>query len=86
LLHLANEEGLRIETARFDEGLGDVGFMGMAEEGENGEVDLGIWTGDVNKDGDDRVRREKGEEKGKKGTDRMVGELQALKVYKVCFC
>lgn len=66
LLHLANEEGLRIETARFDGQEGDdVGCQGLAEGVE--VDDLGV-----------RRRMDQGER-----TDRVVGELQALRVYKV---
>ena len=70
LLHLANEEGLRIETARFDgqEGL-DVGCVGEAEEVEQ-EYDA--YSSKRAKVRDDGER-----------TDRIVGELQALRVYKV---
>lgn len=62
LLHLANEEGLRIETARTDgtEGM-DVGLRGYADiEGE--PLDS---LGEMER------------------SDRIVGELQALKVFKV---
>lgn len=73
LLHLANEEGLRIETARFDgqEGL-DVGCIGEAEEVEQ-EYDAyaPVKRGKKLLNDDDERR------------DRIVGELQALKVYKV---
>ncbi|KAK4684170.1 condensin complex subunit 2, partial [Tremellales sp. Uapishka_1] len=65
LLHLANEEGLRIETDRFDDNLGDVGCMGEA---------------DVDMD-DIGVGMNAGKGMGEK-SDRIVGELQALKVYK----
>lgn len=70
LLHLANEEGLRIETARFDdqEGL-DVGCVGEAEEVEQ-EYDA--YNSKRAKSRNDGERK-----------DRIVGELQALKVYKV---
>lgn len=61
LLHLANEEGLRIESARGDGKEGeDVGCVGVAPMGEDGEIVLG-----------------EGEKK-----DRVIGELEALKVYK----
>lgn len=69
LLHLANEEGLRIETARYD-GLDeeDVGCMGEANL-EADEDDPALkWRG---------IRMDKGERQ-----DRVVGELQALKVFK----
>lgn len=72
LLHLANEEGLSIETARFDgqEDL-DVGCLGEAED-----VEIEYET----------YKRPKGKSK-KMGEgerkDRVVGELQALRVYKV---
>lgn len=71
LLHLANEEGLRIETARFDgqEGL-DVGCVGEAEEVEQ-EYDAYSKKRKANDDGE--------------RSDRIVGELQALRVYKVSF-
>nr|XP_019047383.1 hypothetical protein I302_03996 [Kwoniella bestiolae CBS 10118]OCF26313.1 hypothetical protein I302_03996 [Kwoniella bestiolae CBS 10118] len=65
LLHLANEEGLKIETARYDgKENEDVGCQGMVEDYEGDGV---------------AVRLDQGERR-----DRIVGELQALKVYKVC--
>jgi condensin complex subunit 2 len=70
LLHLANEEGLSIETARFDgqEDL-DVGCLGEAEDVEVG---------------DEAYRRKKSKKMGEgERKDRVVGELQALRVYKV---
>jgi condensin complex subunit 2 len=76
LLHLANEEGLMIETARYDgQELEDVGCVGVAEipedaeEMENGEL-MAKWR-----------KMAKRMDQGEK-TDRIVGELQALKVYK----
>lgn len=70
LLHLANEEGLRIETARFDGQDGeDVGCVGVAEVKDAEEDEFAKPT---------RRRMDDGER-----TDRIVGELQALKVYKV---
>lgn len=62
LLHLANEEGLRIETARTDgtEGM-DVGLRGYADREGLPTAGLG------------ELER----------SDRIVGELQALKVLKV---
>lgn len=74
LLHLANEEGLRIETARFDgqEGL-DVGCVGEAEEVEQGhDAYAPVKQG-----------KKRGNETDDERRDRIVGELQALKVYKV---
>ncbi len=70
LLHLANEEGLRIETARFD-GLDgeDVGCKGLLEEG-TGRILESPRKGKSTASDDKR--------------DRTVGELQALRVYKVC--
>jgi condensin complex subunit 2 len=70
LLHLANEEGLSIETARFDgqEDL-DVGCLGEAEDVE---VEYETHRPKKNKKMGDGERR-----------DRVVGELQALRVYKV---
>lgn len=66
LLHLANEEGLQIETARFDGRDGDEGcvgeFKGVLED-ESGLVE------GRRLDGGDR-------------RDRVVGELQALRVWK----
>lgn len=69
LLHLANEEGLRIETARSDglEGM-DVGMKGYADLDEEDE-ERGFLPSKRMDEGD-RI-------------DRIVGELQALKVYKV---
>ena len=71
LLHLANEEGLRIETARCDgqEGL-DVGCVGEADEMEQEFDAYKTNRGQIREDGE--------------RTDRVVGELQALRVYKVC--
>jgi len=70
LLHLANEEGLKIETGRYDGQEGeDVGCMGMADDFEV-EVD----------DPAKRWKRQK-LDRGEK-EDRVVGELQALKVFK----
>jgi condensin complex subunit 2 len=70
LLHLANEEGLSIETARFDgqEDL-DVGCLGEAED-----VEVGYET--------HRPKKNKKMGDGER-RDRVVGELQALRVYKV---
>lgn len=72
LLHLANEEGLRIETARFD-GLDgeDVGCKGLLEEG-TGRILESPRKGKSAASDDKR--------------DRTVGELQALRVYKVSRC
>jgi condensin complex subunit 2 len=70
LLHLANEEGLKIETGRYDGQEGeDVGCMGMAD--------------DFEVEGDDPAKRWKRQklDRGEK-EDRVVGELQALKVFK----
>ena len=68
LLHLANEEGLRIETARFDGRDGDEGSVGEFKGSRDGA---------------------EGEGEGRKGClddvarrDRVVGELQALRVWK----
>jgi condensin complex subunit 2 len=70
LLHLANEEGLSIETARFDgqEDL-DVGCLGEATDVE---VEHETYKS--------KKSKKMGEEERK---DRVVGELQALRVYKV---
>ncbi|KAK8846876.1 hypothetical protein IAR55_005966 [Kwoniella newhampshirensis] len=67
LLHLANEEGLKIETARFDGKAGeDVGCQGVYEGSlDDRQEELGRGRMDV----------------GEKG-DRVIGELQALRVYK----
>ncbi|WOO79743.1 Condensin complex subunit 2 [Vanrija pseudolonga] len=67
LLHLANEEGLRIETARTDglDGV-DSGFKGFAELEDDDTV---------------RPPQQKRMDEGER-VDRVVGELQALKVYK----
>lgn len=60
LLHLANEEGLRIESARADGGEGlDAGLRGYADE-EGQPAGVADMT-----------------------NERVVGELQALKVFKV---
>lgn len=71
LLHLANEEGLSIETARFDgqEDL-DVGCLGEADDVE------------VEHETYKRKRKSKKMGEGER-KDRVVGELQALRVYKV---
>ena len=72
LLHLANEEGLSIETARFDgqEDL-DVCCLGEAE--------------DVEVEHETYKRKSKSKKMGEgEKRDRVVGELQALRVYKVC--
>ncbi|OCF42340.1 hypothetical protein I317_03844 [Kwoniella heveanensis CBS 569] len=72
LLHLANEEGLKIETARYDGKEGeDVGCQGLLE-GYEGEV----GAGSLFENGKKR-RLDEGERK-----DRVVGELQAMRVYK----
>ncbi|WWC67762.1 uncharacterized protein I206_101674 [Kwoniella pini CBS 10737] len=69
LLHLANEEGLKIETARYDgKDDEDVGCQGYVEEYEGDGVPLGGGKGKNLDEGDRK--------------DRIVGELQALKVYK----
>lgn len=77
LLHLANEEGLRIETARFDgqEGL-DVGCIGEAEDVEQ---DFDAYQPAAKKS---KVRGA-GADGDEERRDRIVGELQALKVYRV---
>ena len=72
LLHLANEEGLRIETARYDgKGEDDVGCQGFAEIEEDAEEE-------------ETLRPKKGMKRMDQGdrTDRIVGELQALRVFK----
>ncbi|ODN76393.1 hypothetical protein L198_08077 [Cryptococcus wingfieldii CBS 7118] len=72
LLHLANEEGLKIESARNDgKDSEDVGCMGVL--GEDGMPSLE----DLTRAG----RTEEGER-----NDRVIGELEALKVYKVRTC
>lgn len=65
LLHLANEQGLEIEPARFDDGADAVGVLGEAEgvEATGGRV-LGATIDTSN--------------------DRVIGELQALRIRKVC--
>lgn len=72
LLHLANEEGLSIETARYDGNEGeDSGFMGLVDEDEIDDEEEDIakkWKG---KKMDSGVKM-----------DRVIGELQALKVKK----
>ncbi|TYJ51401.1 hypothetical protein B9479_008023 [Cryptococcus floricola] len=67
LLHLANEEGLKIESARNDgKDSEDVGCMGVL--GEDGVASLEDLA---------RVGRAEGDR-----NDRVIGELEALKVYK----
>ena len=73
LLHLANEEGLRIETARYDGMEGeDVGCMGVAE------------IEDLSEESEDPARKWRKARRMDEGEreDRVVGELQALKVFK----
>ncbi|WVR04495.1 hypothetical protein IAU60_001499 [Kwoniella sp. DSM 27419] len=73
LLHLANEEGLKIETARYDGREDeDVGCQGYLEDypGDGDGVPFSVPSGKAPKLGE-------GDRK-----DRIVGELQALKVYK----
>lgn len=65
LLHLANEQGLKIEAARLDDGEGVTGNVGFAE---------GLKATGVGKD------RGLGIDEGE---DQVVGELQALKIYRV---
>lgn len=67
LLHLANEEGLKIETARSDGGGGDTGMKGFTEH-------EGVW--DI-----EGVRAPRKMVTGNE-VDRIVGELQALKVFR----
>ena len=71
LLHLANEEGLRIETGRYDgQESEDVGCQGVAEVEEEDEAERLLPKKMMKRmDEGDRI-------------DRIVGELQALKVYK----
>ncbi|OCF59011.1 hypothetical protein L486_03509 [Kwoniella mangroviensis CBS 10435] len=70
LLHLANEEGLKIETARYDgKENEDVGCQGLVE-GYEGDGSLFGY-------GAKGKRLDQGEKK-----DRIVGELQAMRVYK----
>lgn len=86
LLHLANEEGLRIESARGDGKEGeDVGCVGVAPMGEDGEIVLGeglnalMGVLGAGRGGSEGMRSMgEGEKK-----DRVIGELEALKVYKV---
>ena len=70
LLHLANEEGLRIETGRYDGLEGeDVGCMGSVDFDVDDQDDPAKkWRG---------AKMDQGEKE-----DRIVGELQALKVFK----
>ncbi|XAO22086.1 hypothetical protein I312_100851 [Cryptococcus bacillisporus CA1280] len=85
LLHLANEEGLRIESARVDGKEGeDVGCVGVAPGGEDGEVVLREGLSSLmqllgaGRDGSEAMASlGEGEKK-----DRVIGELEALKVYK----
>lgn len=67
LLHLANEEGLKIETARTDGLDGDSGMKGFTDQ-------EGVW--DI-----EGVRPPRKMVAGNE-VDRIVGELQALKVFK----
>lgn len=86
LLHLANEEGLRIESARVDGKEGeDVGCVGVAPAGEDGEVVLGEGLSSLMQllgagRGGSEAMESLGEGEKK---DRVIGELEALKVYKV---
>ncbi len=64
LLHLANEEGLKIEPARLDDGEEEE-YAGEAE------VESAGWGGKF-----------KGTEIDERA-DRLVGELQALKIWRV---
>lgn len=86
LLHLANEEGLRIESARVDGKEGeDVGCVGVAPAGEDGEVVLGEGLSSLMQmlgagKGGSEAMESLGEGEKK---DRVIGELEALKVYKV---
>ena len=64
LLHLANEEGLKIETARLDDGEEEYA-------GEAADVESVGWGGKF-----------KGTEIDERA-DRLVGELQALKIWRV---
>ena len=80
LLHLANEEGLKLESARFDGLEGeDVGCQGVwemdlppAEQGTG----TGMGKGKNKQKGMGRMGEGESE-------DRVVGELQALRVFKV---
>lgn len=85
LLHLANEEGLRIESARGDGKEGeDVGCVGIAPVGEDGEVVLGEGLNALL----GMLGAGRGGSEGMESTsegvkkDRVIGELEALKVYK----
>ncbi len=69
LLHLANEQGLKIEPARLDDG-GDAD-MDMGYAGEAVEAVSASWGGKI-----------KGAEVDERA-DRIVGELQALRIWKV---
>jgi condensin complex subunit 2 len=79
LLHLANEEGLMIEAARFDglEGQ-DVGCQGVVEMDM---PDLADGTGSPQR----KRKANGGGGRGGDGSEKVVGELQALRVYKVSF-
>lgn len=68
LLHLANEEGLKIETARTDGGAGDTGMKGYTDQ-------EGVW--DIEGVRPPPPKMVTGNE-----VDRIVGELQALRVFK----
>ena len=68
LLHLANEQGLKIEPARLDDG--EEEYDCEAQTAEAAEV-LGGWEAKLTgTEVDERA-------------DRTVGELQALKIWKV---
>lgn len=82
LLHLANEEGLGIESARMDGKEGeDVGCVGVLEEDddeeEGVEEGLGTGMGRGGRAGGAKRKMDEGEKR-----DRVVGELQALRVWK----
>jgi condensin complex subunit 2 len=70
LLHLANEQGLKIEPARLDDG----------EEEYQGEMEPAVEATDGLRGWGAKVKGTQVDERA----DRTVGELQALKIWKVC--
>jgi condensin complex subunit 2 len=74
LLHLANEEGLMLEAARFDGLEGeDVGCQGVVE----------LDMASLENEGPPQQKKRKGNGPAGDGIEKVVGELQALRVYKV---
>lgn len=81
LLHLANEEGLELESARYDGLEGeDVGCQGVWE------MDLPAVEGVSGSSASASARQGKRKEVVGAPGDRVVGELQALRIKKVSDC